>query len=107
LARAVHFTGPTNIDMKAIHHLTSVFVTAGSIGVTFLTLGGYLPAEEAFAGLAVMGLAAFALFDYTRPLKPLAVAAPAPVLRPPLPAASAGPVARTARRVPAIVERVA
>lgn len=85
--------------MKTIHHLTSAIVASGSIAVTLLTLGGVIPAELAFAGLSVLALAAFALFDYARPVKTLRVAAP--VLRPTLPAT------HVTRRVSAIIERAA
>lgn len=87
--------------MKTIHHVTSALVAAGSAGVALLTVSGLVPAELGFAGFTVVGLAGFALSDYARPLKPLH-AAVAPVLRPPLPAAT-----RSNRRVSAIVEKVA
>ena len=86
--------------MKTIHHLTSSLVAAGSAGVALLTVSGLVPAELGFAGLSVLGLSAFALFDYARPVRSLRPLAP--VLRPALPA---GP--RSIRRVPAIVEKAA
>jgi hypothetical protein len=85
--------------MKTIHHLTSALVAAGSAGLALLTISGRIPAEFGFAILTILGIAAFALFDYARPARSLDVAAP--VLRPEL------PVARCTRRVPAIVEKAA
>jgi hypothetical protein len=85
--------------MKTIHNLTSALVAAGSAGVALLTISDLVPADLGFAVLTILGIAAFALFDYARPARSLAVAAPA--LRPEL------PVVRSTRRIPAIVEKAA
>lgn len=89
---------PINV-MKTIHNLTSALVAAGSTGLALLTISDLVSAEFGFAVLSILGIAAFALFDYARPARTLAVAAP--VLRPAL------PVVRCTRRVPAIVEKAA
>lgn len=84
------------IIMKTLHSIVSLLVAAGSAGVALMTLAGFLSAELGFASLAVLGLTAFALFDYARPRRSLEVAAQ--VLRPSLPTESDSPVAYTARR---------
>lgn len=84
-------------DMKTIHHITSAFVAAGSIGVALLTLGNFIRADLGFSILATLGVSAFALFDYARPARSLR-APLAPVLRPVLPCESASPIAYSARR---------
>lgn len=83
-------------NMKTIHNITSALVATGSTGLAFLTISGSIPADLGFAGLAVMGITAFALFDYARPAKSLRPLAP--VLRPVLPSESASPVVCCARR---------
>lgn len=88
--------------MKTINHVTSALVAAGSAGVALLTLSGLVPAELGFAGLTVLGLTGFALFDYARPMRSLQPLAP--VLRPALPVAK---VPHCTRRVSAIIERAA
>lgn len=84
------------INMKTIHNITSALVASGSTGLAFLTISGVLPADLGFAALAIMGISAFALFDYARPAKSLRPLAP--VLRPVLPSESASPVVCYARR---------
>lgn len=96
LARAVQNAPADNITMKTIHHVTSALVAAGSFGVALLTLTNLIPADLGFAGLAVLGISGFALFDYGRPVASLKVRAP--VVRPALPAESASPVAYGTRR---------
>lgn len=83
-------------NMKTIHHITSALIATGSVGLALLTVSGSIPADLGFAALTVMGIAAFALFDYARPTKSLRPLAP--VLRPVLPSESASPVVCCARR---------
>jgi multisubunit Na+/H+ antiporter MnhB subunit len=86
--------------MKHINHITSALLATGTAGVALLTLGGLVPADLGFSGLAVLGVVTIALFDYARPVKSLRPLAP--VLRPALPA-----TAPVTRRVSAIVEKAA
>ena len=82
--------------MKSFTRLPSALVAAGTAGVALLTLSGLIPADFGFASLAALGLVAFAIFDYSRPVRSLYVLAP--VLRPCLPSESSSPVACSARR---------
>jgi hypothetical protein len=82
--------------MKTLHRFTSALVAAGSAVVALLTLGSFISAELGFASLIALGIAAFALFDYSRSTRSLA--APARILRPALPSESASPVVYSTRR---------
>ena len=82
--------------MKTLIQITSVLVAAGSTVAAFLTLSSIISADLALASLIAVGVAAFALFDYSRPTRSLT--APAQILRPVLPSESASPVAYAARR---------
>jgi hypothetical protein len=82
--------------MKTIQFFTSALVATGSTVVALLTLSSVISADFGFASLAALGIAAFALFDYSRPAKSLNQ--PAQILRPMLPSESASPMTCSARR---------
>ena len=82
--------------MKTLIQITSVLVAAGSTVAAFLTVSSVVSADLALASLIALGVAAFALFDYSRPAKSLTVSAQ--ILRPVLPSESASPIAYTSRR---------
>jgi hypothetical protein len=82
--------------MKTLHSIASALLVTGSTVVALLTLTSLIPADSGFAGLAALGVAAFALFDYSRPANSLVSSAR--VLRPTLPSESTSPVVYSARR---------
>jgi hypothetical protein len=83
--------------MKKSNDLLSLSLAAGSAGVAAFSLANSallaaLPTGVILGAGASLALVAFAIYDYSRPLRPLA--APARLLRPCLPAAAgAGPCA--------------
>jgi hypothetical protein len=81
--------------MKTSRNILSALIAAGAPGVLLLALGNWIPADLSVAGLTVIGLIAFAIFDYSRPVATLRV--PGVVLRPTLPGAVT-PAQRGARR---------
>lgn len=85
-----------HIAMNSLAKLFLALLAAGTAGVALLTLSGLIPADFGFASLAALGLVAFAIFDYSRPVRSLQVLAP--VLRPCLPSESTSPIACSARR---------
>lgn len=70
--------------MKTINNILSALIAAGAPGVALLALSDRIPADLALAVLTAIGLVAFAIFDYTRPVHSLKV--PVQVLRPAVPA---------------------
>ena len=86
--------------MKTTRNILSVLIAAGAPSVALLAFSNRIPTDVALAAVTVASLAAFALVDYSRPMKSLRPLAP--VLRPTLPAA-----VRPTRRVPAIVVKAA
>jgi hypothetical protein len=84
------------IIMKTTQVVLSSLVAIGSTSVALVTLVGLIPADFGFATLTVLGLTAFALFDYSRPRQSLVVGSK--VLRPSLPSESTSPVAYEVRR---------
>ncbi len=70
--------------MKISRNILSALIAAGAPGVALLALSNRIPADLALAVLTAIGLIAFAIFDYSRPVHALKV--PAQVLRPAVPA---------------------
>ena len=70
--------------MKTTNNILSALIAAGAPGVALLALSNRIPADLALAVLTAIGLVAFAIFDYTRPMRALKV--PGQVLRPAVPA---------------------
>ncbi|HEY8995082.1 MAG TPA: hypothetical protein VIM71_10505 [Lacunisphaera sp.] len=82
--------------MKTLHQIASVLLAAGSAAVAFLVLSAFISADLALASLVTVGVAAFALFDYSRSSRSLAT--PAQILRPSLPSSAASSVTCSVRR---------
>jgi hypothetical protein len=70
--------------MKTTNNILSALIAAGAPGVALLALRNRIPADLALAVLTAIGLVAFAIFDYTRPVHSLKVRAE--VVRPTVPA---------------------
>jgi hypothetical protein len=66
--------------MKTTNNILSALIAAGAPGVALLALSNRIPADLALAVLTAIGLVAFAIFDYTRPVHSLKE--PAKVIRP-------------------------
>jgi hypothetical protein len=81
--------------MKTSRNILSALIAAGAPGVVLLALSNWIPADLSVAGLTAIGLFAFAIFDYSRPVATLRM--PGVVVRPTLPVAIT-PVQRGARR---------
>ncbi len=77
--------------MKTTRNILTALIAAGAPGVALLTLNGRVPADLALAGLTVIGLFAFAIYDFSRKTASLQV--PATVIRPPLSSATAPHIA--------------
>jgi len=82
--------------MKTLHQIASVLLAAGSAAVAFLVLSAFISADLALASLVAVGVAAFALFDYSRSSRSLTTSAQ--ILRPGLPSVSPSPATCSARR---------
>ena len=82
--------------METLSNIISAIIAAGAPSVAFLALTNQLAADVALGILAVAGLAAFAVFDYTRPTRSLAPRAQ--ILRPTLPVVAKNSFAGSARR---------
>ena len=70
--------------MKISRNILSALIAAGAPGMALLALTNRVPADLSLAALTTIGLFAFAIFDYSRPLAALKV--PGIVLRSMLPA---------------------
>jgi hypothetical protein len=96
LARAVQNTEAEIFAMKTLHSIPAALLATGSAVVALLTLSSIIPADLGFSGLASLGIAALALFDYSRSTRSLA--ARPQILRPVLPSDSTSPVVYSVRR---------
>jgi hypothetical protein len=68
--------------MKTTRNILTALIAAGAPGVALLALSGRVPFDLALAGLTVIGIFAFAIYDFSRDTASLKVRAP--MLRPPL-----------------------
>ncbi|MES1168855.1 MAG: hypothetical protein ABUL61_06760 [Oleiharenicola lentus] len=71
--------------MKTTRNILTALIAAGAPGVALLALTDRVPSDVALAAITVIGLFAFAIYDFSRNTASLTVRAT--VIRPPLRAA--------------------